>query len=211
MLATQERVRSDLLPQYHHLFTMIARLNDGVKFITDVRKDCFSSVKYVKDQQHVQHIRYVGFNSLDLWLWFIWSFTYRHFVLFIRFSDYVEKKDQKTSTTVLTCLFSLLTYYNKKSQKKWTPCPSSFGTELIINSLNQCLAGLLEDDIANLSHIICFFRGLSDYLKDTLSLWFSVGLLQLQRISWEHTSANIIEKVRQTCVCNIMCLEIDSD
>ena len=47
-----------------------------------------------------------------------------------------------------------------------------------------------------LTAALLFFRGLSDYLKDTLSLWFSVGLLQLQRISWEQTSANIIEKVR---------------
>nr|XP_002128636.1 malonyl-CoA decarboxylase, mitochondrial [Ciona intestinalis] len=38
------------------------------------------------------------------------------------------------------------------------------------------------------------FQNLSNHLKVILSLWFSVGLLQLKRITWE-TPADILEKV----------------
>lgn len=57
LLSSQERVRTDLQPQYLDLFIMIARLQDGVKFITDVRKDCFSTINSLKDKQQVQYIR----------------------------------------------------------------------------------------------------------------------------------------------------------
>lgn len=37
-------------------------------------------------------------------------------------------------------------------------------------------------------------RALSDALRQSLAEWFSVGLLQLQRISWEGSSAALLEK-----------------
>jgi hypothetical protein len=37
-------------------------------------------------------------------------------------------------------------------------------------------------------------RALSDALRQSLAEWFSVGLLQLQRISWEGSSASLLEK-----------------
>lgn len=38
------------------------------------------------------------------------------------------------------------------------------------------------------------YRDLSNQLKSILAIWFSVGLLQLTRITWE-TPADILEKV----------------
>lgn len=38
-------------------------------------------------------------------------------------------------------------------------------------------------------------RALSDALRASLAEWFSVGLLQLRRISWEGSSAGLLEKV----------------
>lgn len=38
-------------------------------------------------------------------------------------------------------------------------------------------------------------RQLSEAIRGSLAEWFSVGLLQLRRLTWEHTSAALLEKV----------------
>lgn len=69
-------------------------------------------------------------------------------------------------------------------------------TALLLNRTNPTKQALQEHPSGAAP-----LRALSDALRASLAEWFSVGLLQLRRISWEGSSAELLEKVGWVGAC----------
>jgi len=57
-MQAEERLRVHLLPTYVHLFKLIGRLDNGVKFLTNMRLDAIMLAEAEKDGNITKTLRY---------------------------------------------------------------------------------------------------------------------------------------------------------